>query len=461
MNYGFLGVDVSKGYADFTFVDQDKKELTKAFKLMDNRCGHDKLFRVIKEVKKKSELREVYCGVESTGGYENNWYRSLYSLESTGVHVVRINPIRIHHESKTQMNRVITDSEASNTIAIHLVNSKNDLLDVPKLNLINSSARKAYKLISTTKKQKTQLINQLEKHIYNTIPELISLSRNGIAKWLLQLLVRYPGLERLKRAKISGLTQIKGITELKAKKIKKTIKNSIGYQGDYFLEYTVGSLAKKIIELDTQIVEHKKFLEKNFSNHSIELMQSLKGIGAYTAIGLSCEFEDISRFESSKKICSYFGIHPVFKTSGDGSTKARMSKKGRASCRDLLYMAARNVVLHNEYFKGIYIAKRKQGMSYNAAIGVIMHKLLRVIYGMLKNDTPFDPSIDQKNKKNSENVKVQSIEKVMECLEKEYDEMQSAPCSSRALNRKKVNLESQISIKDISTRSKDSPNVKI
>ena len=33
------------------------------------------------------------------------------------------------------------------------------------------------------------------------------------------------------------------------------------------------------------------------------------------------------------------------------------------------------------------------------AIGVCMHKLLRVVYGVLKTDTPFDPEIDKKNQK--------------------------------------------------------------
>ena len=33
------------------------------------------------------------------------------------------------------------------------------------------------------------------------------------------------------------------------------------------------------------------------------------------------------------------------------------------------------------------------------AIGICMHKILRIIYGMLKNNTAFDPQIDDKNRK--------------------------------------------------------------
>ena len=37
----FLGVDVSKGYADFTLLDPDKNQLEKVFQLDDTRKGHD------------------------------------------------------------------------------------------------------------------------------------------------------------------------------------------------------------------------------------------------------------------------------------------------------------------------------------------------------------------------------------------------------------------------------------
>jgi hypothetical protein len=36
-----------------------------------------------------------------------------------------------------------------------------------------------------------------------------------------------------------------------------------------------------------------------------------------------------------------------------------------------------------------------------AAIGLCMHKILRIIYGMLKNNSPFDPEIDRKNREKS------------------------------------------------------------
>jgi hypothetical protein len=43
MKKAYLGIDVSKGYADFMLIDSDRRPLSKDFKLSDTRSGHDKL----------------------------------------------------------------------------------------------------------------------------------------------------------------------------------------------------------------------------------------------------------------------------------------------------------------------------------------------------------------------------------------------------------------------------------
>ena len=39
-----------------------------------------------------------------------------------------------------------------------------------------------------------------------------------------------------------------------------------------------------------------------------------------------------------------------------------------------------------------------------AALGICMHKILRIIYGMLKHDKPFDPQIDAANQKRNTRI---------------------------------------------------------
>lgn len=82
----YLGVDVSKGYSDFIMLHQNKEVLEKGFQLDDNHDGHFQLTERLKTLIKENNLSEIQCAVESTGGYENNWYNLLKELGSQKWH---------------------------------------------------------------------------------------------------------------------------------------------------------------------------------------------------------------------------------------------------------------------------------------------------------------------------------------------------------------------------------------
>src|SRR5574338_194951 len=88
-----LAADVSKGYADFVLWNQQSNCLEQTFKLMDTNTDHQYAKQLIKEFMYRYDLDEIYVGMESTGGYENNWFLLFNSMQSEGVsRVIRINP---------------------------------------------------------------------------------------------------------------------------------------------------------------------------------------------------------------------------------------------------------------------------------------------------------------------------------------------------------------------------------
>ena len=69
-----------------------------------------------------------------------------------------------------------------------------------------------------------------------------------------------------------------------------------------------------------------------------------------------------------------------------------------------------------------------------------MHKIIRIIYGMLKNNTSFDPEVDKKNReKKSQNRKKTSKDKNRRY--QEYD--RKAPVSRRENKKRKERSKSQ------------------
>jgi hypothetical protein len=92
---------------------------------------------------------------------------------------------------------------------------------------------------------------------------------------------------------------------------------------------------------------------------------------------------------------------PVYRTSVDGSSGFHISKKGRKEPRKILFMVALTAIRYNPLVRSIYLERTEKGMGKMAAIGLCMHKILRIIYGMLKHGKSFDPQIDLNNRQRS------------------------------------------------------------
>lgn len=445
-NDAFIGIDVSKGYMDACLVDYRGKVLKRYDKLYDFREHHDLLLEHFKTLLNQGYLN-IYCGLESTGGYENNWVRTIMANNFNGkVSVIRINPKRIHHESRTNMTRTVSDPVAAFTIADHLRKNLDTLTEHgPTQNSELYNARKCYKFICLLQKQKNQMSNHLEKMIYENIPELASWCKHGIPKWMLELLKQYPSKEKISRAHVSKMTQIKGLTRVKAELIKVKVWKGVGAVEDQYSFHLINSLVIELSAIEQKIINEKNFLIANYKDDNVELLCSIPGIGKQSAITLLTEIEDFNRFKDASSMAVYFGLNPVFRASGDKQGKAKMSKAGRASFRHIMYNVARNTVLHSEYFREIYAKFRAKGMKHNQAIGVIMHKVTRVVFGVLKSGELFDTKIDQHNIAKSEQKKKSEIEviKDIEILEKQTSIAEIAPCSVRYIKKEKAKLRSQ------------------
>lgn len=434
MKEAFLGIDVSKGYADFFLIDKKKKILEPNFQLDDTAKGHSKLIEVLKTLKQKHQITMIYSAVESTGGYENNWLNLLKGKgPEINLQVARVNPYGVKQDSKAGMIRTETDGESARCVAEYLVNHPEKVTyNDPGYDLFDS-LRRLFKHIRTIVKQKAQLQAKLEKHLYLVFPELLSYCREEMPMWILLLLQQFPTLKEVRKASPESLQQIPGVSERKAQIIKEKAEKSVASVNDHIIARLVTSTVSEIILKIGTIKELKKILEKEAGNNDlVALLTTFIGIAEYSAVGLLVAIEDINRFSSSKKVCSFFGLHPVFKQSGDGVFKMRMSKQGSSEVRSILYMVATAALISNPHIKLIYDKHRASGMCHNKAMGVIMHKILRIVYGMLKNNSPYDPEYDMK-------MQVRSIEKQKVNIKTEKKHRYESPNEDAPISKRQVN----------------------
>ena len=395
MKRAYLGIDVSKGYADFTMIDEQKNVLEEDFQLDDTQGGHRKLLEILHSLKEKHQITQIYAALESTGGYENNWLTLLKEVDDLDIHVARLNPYGIKHDIQAKMQRTITDSVSARHIAEYILRYPDKVNYQEDAYNLFDSLKSQYNYITTLVKQKTQLLNQLEKHIYSVFPELLAYCKDDIPNWVVYLLSEFPTAAEVREASKEQISRVNYISENKARKIKNKAEKSVSRINDQVIQNLVKHIASDIILRAESIGKLKKQLEKQAGKDKlVRLLCSFQGIGAYSAVGILIEIEDISRFPSSKKISSYFGLHPIYKKSGDGTICVGMSKKGSAEIRGILYMVARSAIVYNPHIKQLYERHKSRGLKTGQVIGILMHKILRIIYGMLKNNTPYDPGYD-------------------------------------------------------------------
>jgi hypothetical protein len=296
--------------------------------------------------------------------------------------------------------------------------------------------RKQWGFIQMLTKQRTQFLNQFKGLLYTSNPELLGYCQSETPAWVLKLAIKYPIAVRLKRANVKSVAKIPFVSKEKARQLVTDAKRSVASATDTETEQIIIATARQIIHLNQTIDTQSQRMINNCKLPEVELLKTFDGISDKSAIGLIIEIQTVERFATAKKLVSFFGAHPVYKISGDGVGGIKMSKQGRKQPRHILYMITLAAIKCNPLIKQIYEKHQKNGKHNMAAMGICMHKILRIIYGMLKHNKPFDPRIDIANRQRSAQAKEAVPRKNASRRFQEYDT--KAPVSRR---QKKKRLE--------------------
>jgi len=404
MQQYFLGCDVSKGYADFIMLDAQKRILEPNFQLDDTFDGHARLSEFLQKFCLQHPDAILYAAVESTGGYEDNWFHCLHKLQQhVSLKVTRLNPKGVTHNSEASRKRIITDDISARNIAEYLIVHPERI--TYESDDYFGPLRRKWQFIKSLTKQKTRLLNQLEKLLYVANPEILVWCKDGVSQWVLKLLELCPTAHCLANTPVQKIADIPYISEKRAHQLVERAKKTVASTQDGLTEDSIITMAGEVLHLEKLLKKQTALIEQQTQLPEVDLLKSFDSIGTVSALGLLIEMGSLERFANVKKFAAFWGLHPKFKSSGDGISGVRMSKEGRKEPRAILYMVTMNAIIHNPLIRDIFHRNLKKGKSKMDAIGVCMHKIARIIYGMLKNNQPFDPVIDQKNQMKSQQKK--------------------------------------------------------
>lgn len=437
----FLAADVSKGYADFTILNEKKEVVLENFQLDDTFEGQNQLYHILVSFVEEHPECKIYSAVESTGGYEDNWLNFLEKLSyELPLKAARLNPREVSYTRRAEIKRNVTDKISAKAIGYHLINTLPDI-DF-KTNDPYSNFKSIWTHIHMLIKQKTQLLNQFESYLYKSHPQLLPHCKNKVSQWILKLVRKYPTAKHLSNGKVENIASIPYITKEKASKLKKSAERSVASSTDDAMAELLSDISERILSYGKKIKKWKQKLEDKCNMPEIELLTTIPNVSEYIAAGLMLNMGSVEKFDDVKALISYWGLHPEFKESGDSKKEIGMSKRGRTVPRELLFNAVFASLPDDNYIRERYdYYVEEKGKNGMCAIGIMMHKLARIIYGMLRSGTEYNPKIDKRNRKKNQSTNLENNLPDNARRYQKYDSM--APVSSREDKRRKERMETQ------------------
>lgn len=151
----------------------------------------------------------------------------------------------------------------------------------------------------------------------------------------------------------------------------------------------ISYLEKQIQELDDYLFEQMIPYKQQW-----DILQTLPGVDKIAAAIILVELgTDMKCFGSSSHLASWAGLCPGNNESA-GKRKTGRTRKGNRALRRVLCEAANAASKTKCQFRGKYqslVIRR----GHKRSIIAVAHKMLRVIYSMLKNNRPYyDPEVD-------------------------------------------------------------------
>lgn len=156
------------------------------------------------------------------------------------------------------------------------------------------------------------------------------------------------------------------------------------------------SIKRRIAALEEEKAALQERLEREtrcLHERDLTLLESIPGIGTRSACLFLSEVGDIRRFPSAPKLVAFAGLSPMEVRSGSSVNKqTRISRLGSSTLRRILYMPALVAMRHNPIIKAFYERLVAKGKNKKSALLACAAKLLRIIYGVLIHQRPFNPT---------------------------------------------------------------------
>lgn len=123
----------------------------------------------------------------------------------------------------------------------------------------------------------------------------------------------------------------------------------------------------------------------------MERVKALPGVGPLTALALVACYRRLP-FLNADKFVAYMGLDVRVRDSGRMRGKRKLTKKGDAELRRLLFLAGRGARRKEGRFKRLFEGMLQRGFSKTAADVAMGRKLARIAFALMRTETDYRPA---------------------------------------------------------------------
>jgi len=296
----------------------------------------------------KKSLKSLYSKLKKY--YKKELQQLVFIFEPTGSY----SSLLKHFCSEKNIKAFIVNPRQSSNFAKALDNrNKSDIIDAKMLHKFHVMAKDGDIVVPVIDKAQESLGAMMGYY------KLLQKQRNALSNHL------------------EALEAKEGNSSIK-KKLKKEIDKLKLQEKEMIKEM------KNLILSDTKLVQ------------SFECIISFKGVGDISAIALLHLFISYPK-ANRQEITALSGLDVIETSSGTSvHRRSRISKRGNALYRGILFMPILSSVTNNIYLKSFYDRLKENGKHSTAAQIAVMRKVILITHSLYKNNQKFDDDIYEK-----------------------------------------------------------------